>query len=231
MLLFLLIQGGLNYPRLADPTAALVGAVAAAAITPGALTSARVRLMPGWMSAALILTALCATVAGGSELQRDGNVEIAYFAAGAGGPAWRCRILPTALGVDHQRHRGHRGRCGHGAPDGSRMGHHGTGTAGGDVQPHRGGRRARGAGHDRPDEPGRVLGRGDAAEAVTTQAQLTVGGQVMAERLGRVHAGCCRSWPVSPPGTSIRPTQAHDNKPPCSRRLSGTIVDRRPFCR
>jgi len=116
MLLFLLIQGGLNYPRLADLTAALVGAVAAAAITPGALTSARVRLMPGWMSAALILTALCATVAGGSELQRDGNVEIAYFAAGAGGPAWRCRVLPTALGVDHQRHRGHRGRCGHGEP-------------------------------------------------------------------------------------------------------------------
>jgi signal transduction histidine kinase len=87
MLLFLLIQGGLNYPRLADPTAALVGVVAAAAITLGALTSARVRLMPGWMSAALILTALCATAAGGWELQRDGNVETAYFAAGAGGPA------------------------------------------------------------------------------------------------------------------------------------------------
>ena len=65
-------------------------------------------------------------------------------------------------------------------------------------------------------------------QAVTTQAQLTVGGQVMAERLGRVNAGCCRSWPVSPPGTWIRPTQAHDNKPPCSRRLSGTISASEP---
>jgi hypothetical protein len=107
MLLFLLIQGGLNYPRLADPTAALVGAVAAAAITPGALTSARVRLMPGWMSAALILTALCATVAGGWELHRDGNVEIAYyyrarssgFGAGAGGRSARGVQLLGALGA------------------------------------------------------------------------------------------------------------------------------------
>src|SRR5664279_1960938 len=87
MLVFALIQGGLNYPRLADPTAALIAVGAAAAITTGALVRARFRSMPGWMSAALIVTALCATIAGGWELQHDGNVEIAYFAAGAGGPA------------------------------------------------------------------------------------------------------------------------------------------------
>ena len=87
MVVFALIQGGLNYPLLTDPVVALLAVAAVAAITLGALARTRGRSMPGWMSIALIVTALTVTVTGGWELRPGGNVEIAYFDAGAGGPA------------------------------------------------------------------------------------------------------------------------------------------------
>jgi len=87
MVVFALIQGGLNYSRLVDPAAALLAVSGAAVITLGALLWSRGRSMPGRMSIALIVTALATTVAGGWELRAAGDVELAYFAAGAGGPA------------------------------------------------------------------------------------------------------------------------------------------------
>jgi len=87
MMVFALIQGGLNSARLVDPVAALLAVSGAAVITLGALLWSRGRSMPGWMSIALIVTALTTTVAGGWELRAAGDVELAYFAAGAGGPA------------------------------------------------------------------------------------------------------------------------------------------------
>src|SRR5664280_2819937 len=84
MMVFALIQGGLNSARLVNPVAALLAVSGAAVITLGALLWSRGRSMPGWMSIALIVTALPTTVAGGWELRAAGDVELAYFAAGAG---------------------------------------------------------------------------------------------------------------------------------------------------
>ncbi len=87
MVVFVLVQGGLNWPRLADPLAALLAVGVAAVITLGALLWSRSRSIPGWMSLALIVTAVAAAIAGGWELQAVDDVAVAYFAAGAGGPA------------------------------------------------------------------------------------------------------------------------------------------------
>lgn len=87
ILVLAVIQGGLNYPLLADPVSALLAVVAGAVITVGALAWARFRSMPGWMSLALIVAAVTTTIAGGWDLQPGSNVEVAYFAAAAGGPA------------------------------------------------------------------------------------------------------------------------------------------------
>ena len=85
-LIFTLLQAALNQGRLSNPIPALTAIAVMTAITIGAVRWARVRAISGWQSLLFVSTAICTTLIGGWYLVAGSTVELAYFAAGAGGP-------------------------------------------------------------------------------------------------------------------------------------------------
>ena len=85
-LVFTMLQAVLNQKRLSNsiPTLTAIGVMTA--ITVGAIMWARTRAISGWQSLLFITTAICTTLIGGWYLVAGSTVELAYFAAGAGGP-------------------------------------------------------------------------------------------------------------------------------------------------
>ena len=82
-----LINAALHYPLLADPTAALAAVTVTTVVIIGAILWTRSRAIPGFLSAILASTALTATILGGWDLEAGSALALAYFAAGAGAPA------------------------------------------------------------------------------------------------------------------------------------------------
>lgn len=87
MLAYTMAQAALNRQLLADPAVAVLVVGFSSVIIVAALLWGRTRPIPALMSFGLIVTALATTTAGGLGLKAGTSVEVAYFAAGAAAPA------------------------------------------------------------------------------------------------------------------------------------------------
>ena len=86
-LVYSLLQGVLHHADVGRPELAFAGLLLATATTLGCVSSLVRNPMRAWMSILLGVTAVLAVVAGGWSIRSTAQLDVSYFAAGAGAPA------------------------------------------------------------------------------------------------------------------------------------------------
>lgn len=86
-LIYSLVQGGLHHGDVGQPGLAFAGLLLVTVTTVGCVAILLRRPMHRWMSLLLGVSAVAAVVAGGWTLRSTTQLDVSYFAAGAGAPA------------------------------------------------------------------------------------------------------------------------------------------------